>query len=431
MATSLGDRTRTKILTAEQLGTPSNHVAVAYIDSIIPSPVAPTESLQNTLTAGNEANLDIKLDGTAASYKLTDATYTTVGGEIGIVVSGANGNDLQLSCKEDGGVLNNVLTCKEDKTLYMPSNIIIKSGGDGDIQIGKDSAGVAVGDESVNIGEDAGTGGHASVRAVNIGFNAGKINCGSRSVQIGDECGEFNTGSFSVSIGTGANENGTGADVVAIGREAGTTSTLAGATLLGSGAGRTLAGTNSVAIGHEAGRNRLGDGCIVLNGTGAALDTPPLATNGFYVAPIVNAKANQDQFVLSYNTADSSITHDYFRLSVTELSAAAGGTYSMGLADSTVITTRWTPGLGTFTITLPQILTMQTGRRFYIKNNSITPNQIVRVSPFVGDRIDGTADPIDLNTAARTPSGGGGSAVEVVEISTGWIVISNYNHLTY
>jgi hypothetical protein len=249
--------------------------------------------------------------------------------KVGIVTSGANGNDLQFSCKEDGGVLNNVLTCKEDKSLYMPSNIIIKSGGDGDIQIGRDSLGIAVGDESVNIGEDAGTGGHSSVRAVNIGFNAGKINCGSRSVNIGDEAGEFNTGNFSVSIGAGANENGTGADVVAIGRDAGTTSTLAGATLLGSGAGRTLAGINSVAIGHEAGRNRLGNGCIVLNGTGAALDTPLLATNGFYVAPVVNAKDNQDQFVLSYNTADSSITHDFFRLSVDELNATAGGTYNM------------------------------------------------------------------------------------------------------
>jgi hypothetical protein len=63
MSNALGDRSSTKILTAEQLGTPSNHIAVAYIDSIIPAPPF-TEDLQATCNIGNTTTTDIDLLGT-------------------------------------------------------------------------------------------------------------------------------------------------------------------------------------------------------------------------------------------------------------------------------------------------------------------------------------------------------------------------------
>jgi hypothetical protein len=47
MSNALGDRSNTKILTAEQLGTPSNHISTLYVDSIIPAPV--TDLLPITL----------------------------------------------------------------------------------------------------------------------------------------------------------------------------------------------------------------------------------------------------------------------------------------------------------------------------------------------------------------------------------------------
>ena len=51
MTNALGDRCDTKILTAEQLGTPSNHIAVAYIDNIQPAPPF-NEDLQATCNVG-------------------------------------------------------------------------------------------------------------------------------------------------------------------------------------------------------------------------------------------------------------------------------------------------------------------------------------------------------------------------------------------
>ena len=61
MSNALGDRSSTKILTAEQLGTPSNHVKVAYIDSIIPAPPF-TEDLQATCDIGNTTTTPINCE---------------------------------------------------------------------------------------------------------------------------------------------------------------------------------------------------------------------------------------------------------------------------------------------------------------------------------------------------------------------------------
>ena len=77
MATSLGDRTRTKILTAEQLGTPSNHVAIAYIDSIIPAPPF-TEDLQATCDIGFTTTTPIVSD----SLTTTTGDVTATAGNI-------------------------------------------------------------------------------------------------------------------------------------------------------------------------------------------------------------------------------------------------------------------------------------------------------------------------------------------------------------
>jgi len=58
MANALGDTSKTKTLIANQLGTPSNHVAIAYIDSIQPAPPF-NEDLQATCNIGNVTTTDL------------------------------------------------------------------------------------------------------------------------------------------------------------------------------------------------------------------------------------------------------------------------------------------------------------------------------------------------------------------------------------
>jgi hypothetical protein len=61
MTNALGDRSSTQILTAQQLGTPSNHVKTAYIDNIIPAPGGSTPTLQQVCDTGSTTTTDVTL----------------------------------------------------------------------------------------------------------------------------------------------------------------------------------------------------------------------------------------------------------------------------------------------------------------------------------------------------------------------------------
>mgnify|MGYP000872377425 CR=1 FL=1 len=74
MANALGDTSKTKTLIANQLGTPSNHVAIAYIDSIQPAPPF-NEDLQATCNIGFTTTTPIESD----SLKSTNNVETTNG----------------------------------------------------------------------------------------------------------------------------------------------------------------------------------------------------------------------------------------------------------------------------------------------------------------------------------------------------------------
>jgi hypothetical protein len=145
MANALGDRSSTKILTAEQLGTPSNHIAIAYIDSIQPAPPF-NEDLQATCNIGNTTTTPIICDSlTATANDITAAAGDieatlgdiTAGGEI-VSVSGnieaMAGNitalvgNIEATAGDITAVAGNIQATAGDITATL-GNIVATSGG--------------------------------------------------------------------------------------------------------------------------------------------------------------------------------------------------------------------------------------------------------------------------------------------------------------
>jgi hypothetical protein len=87
MANALGDRSSTKILTAEQLGTPSNHIAIAYIDSIQPAPPF-NEDLQATCNIGNTTTTPIICDSLTATANDITAAAGDIEATLGDITAG-------------------------------------------------------------------------------------------------------------------------------------------------------------------------------------------------------------------------------------------------------------------------------------------------------------------------------------------------------
>ena len=253
MTSQLGDQAIVGRLLADNIGLPAKHVNTIYVDNIIPAPVSAPETLQATMTAGNETTLSLKIASTVDMYNIADTAFATNIVKLSTDPVLSNGGSLVISTKaSDPAVLEEHTVFRAaDKAIEMKGNIIIDAVGD-EIQIGKNTDNQPLGSESVAIGENAGTNGTTGTRAVNIGFAAGRNNCGSRSVAIGDEAGEFNTDFAAVSIGLGAGENGTGAGAVCIGRDTGTDSAGSSNIFLGNAAGSQQTGSNKLIIGSGA-----------------------------------------------------------------------------------------------------------------------------------------------------------------------------------
>lgn len=423
MAYALGKESITGTLLADQLGSVNQPVQNAYITNIIPSPIVAADNLQDVLTAGNVATEDILLDGT--EYKLGSALDTR--GSLSKSDVGVGANVVFKVKPNSAALLQEALQIREDKALVFDDSIIIKSTNGDEVQIGKDTNNVAVGDESVNVGENAGTNGHAGVRAVNIGYNSGNTNCGSRSVAIGDEAGEFNSGFAAVSIGVKAGESGTGAGAVCIGNNAGKTLTRDNCVVIGDRAAPTC-GVQSIAVGYLAGSAVMGDNCIVLNASGSALNTG--GNNRCYVDPIRPETTNDDLTLLSRNGLSKEVSVDRLRWSVGTVPASAGNTYNVNPNRETLLVTRWTGGTGTFNIRLPNATDVAVGYRIIIKNNTQVPGQLVTISPqgLGVDTIDGSNTGVVLDGSNRTTTGGGGSCIELCAVSgASWVVVCTYN----
>ena len=169
---------------------------------------------------------------------------------------------------------------------------------------GSTTAGTGQGRFAVAFGSFAGnnTQGESTVA---VGNSAGQDTQGSNAIAIGIIAGRYTQGSNSVAIGNNAGNSGQSQDAVAIGRNAGKTNQGYGALAFGVEAGETSQGTSAIAFGQLAGQTSQHANSIILNGSGAALNSD--GTSRFYVKPV-----RQDTTVttlVGYNSTSGEITY--------------------------------------------------------------------------------------------------------------------------
>jgi hypothetical protein len=429
MTTALGDECITKKLFADELGSASKPVDTAYITNIVPPPTTAPETLQATMNAGNETTINMKIASTIDMYNIADTGFNTNIVKLSTDPVLANGGSLVVSTKasDPATLQEHTVFRAADLAIEMKGNIIIDAVGD-EVQIGRNGDNQPLGTESVNIGENAGTNGHAGVRAVNVGWGAGRTNCGTRSVAIGDEAGEINSGAGAVSIGTGAGENGTGAGAIAIGRNAGTTSMADDAIVIGDGAAPT-AGTDAIAIGASAGATTMNNNSIVINATGSTRNSAGVST--CVIDPVRGVeRAQNDEELLHINSITKEVYFDRIRYNFRLINVNAGGFTNLTNTDPSVIIVNWTSGSGIYGIFLPDTITVPFGTYFIIKNQSTTPGQDIAVNPFGSNTIDNSTTACTLDSSARTVNGGGGSCLEVMySRGTNWVILRGYNQV--
>ena len=172
--------------------------------------------------------------------------------------------------------------------------------------------------ESIAIGDYAGV--IQSSFAVAIGYYAGNTRQNRGAVAIGSNTGLSNQGQFAVAVGAGAGASNQGTESIAIGNSAGYNNQSSFGIAIGYYAASNTQGFNAIAIGSNAGRIYQGDYAvavgalagyanqstctIVINATGAALNT--VQASSFYVAPIRYDSTVTTSF-LQYNTTTKEV----------------------------------------------------------------------------------------------------------------------------
>jgi hypothetical protein len=431
MTSQLGDQAIVGRLLADNIGLPAKHVNTIWVDNIIPAPVSAPETLQATMTAGNETTLPLKIASTVDMYNIADSSFVTNIVKLSTDPLLVNGGSLVISTKaSDPAVLEEHTVFRAaDKAIEMKGNIIIDAVGD-EVQIGRNTDNQPLGSESVAIGENAGTNGTTGTRAVNIGFSAGRTNCGSRSVAIGDEAGEINSGFAAVSIGVGAGENGTGAGAVCIGQTAGTTAVGASCVLIGARAAAT-AGANAICIGGDAGGVSAAANSITINATGAVLNDA--GTGSCVVSPVRTiTEAINSNDIVHRNPLSGELYIDRIRYDFKTVLVTGSQVITLNGTASSILVINWTSGSGLVEIYLPLTNDVPDGTYMMIKNYSQTAGQdvVVNCAALSPDTVDKTSTVIQLDSSPRGPTGGGGSCIEVMKIrDREWIITRGYNQI--
>ena len=142
--------------------------------------------------------------------------------------------------------------------------------------------------------------------SVAIGNGAGSNSQGNEAVAIGISAGNSNQGQDGIAIGNRAGSNAQNNFCIAIGNQAGSISQGAQAIAIGASAGQSNQGANSIAIGIGAGQTSQHSGSIILNGSGAPLNSS--GTNRFIVKP-VRSVSSAGLKQLYYNTTTGEISY--------------------------------------------------------------------------------------------------------------------------
>ena len=158
--------------------------------------------------------------------------------------------------------------------------------------------------QCVSIGYQAGYS-QQGTQSVAIGYQAGSTKQGQQSVAIGQNAGQFTQGDSAVTIGQQSGQYSQGASAIAIGQRAGQNTQATGAIAIGSLAGQSTQGTYSIAIGVQSGQTSQHQNSIILNATGAVLNSQ--TQSAFYVAPIRQASAAN---TLYYDSTTDEIVYE-------------------------------------------------------------------------------------------------------------------------
>lgn len=153
---------------------------------------------------------------------------------------------------------------------------------------------------SVALGFESGNTTQGS-NAVAIGNGAGKTNQGSIAVAIGELAGENNQTSAGVAIGYYAGKDTQGSGAIGIGYTAAQITQGSAAVAIGWSAGQTNQGANAIAIGFRAGFNNQNASSIILNASGAALNSTGA---GFYVNPVRSTTSSARPVVYDTTTSE-------------------------------------------------------------------------------------------------------------------------------
>jgi len=181
-------------------------------------------------------------------------------------------------------------------------------------QSNQGSAAVAVGQNAgktsqssytVAVGAQAGETAQGE-NATAVGRLAGYNNQGIYATAVGRVAGYFNQGSYATALGVDAGYNAQGKYSVAVGNAAGNQSQGSYATAVGRDAGLTSQGANAIAVGYRAGETNQHNNSIVLNASGAALNTGGASRT--YINPVRDAGTDNGR-LMTYNTTTSEVAY--------------------------------------------------------------------------------------------------------------------------
>ena len=195
---------------------------------------------------------------------------------------------------------------------------------------------VAIGDQAgktnqyryaVAIGAEAGLT-DQSGNAIAIGYQAGEYKQEPNSIAIGASAGSTGQNGYSIAIGASAGSTGQGGYSIAIGASAGSTDQSGNSIAIGYEAGNGTQGGDSIAIGSLAGYSSQAENTIILNATGAALDSVGDAS-ACYVKPIRNVDTSYNLYEpLAYNKTTGELVSGNnvgFKMITDSFSVSGGG----------------------------------------------------------------------------------------------------------
>jgi len=141
--------------------------------------------------------------------------------------------------------------------------------------------------------------------SVAVGYQAGTSNQGNYATAIGPYAGRYNQGDYTTALGQAAGLQSQGTGAISIG-QAGYESQGQYAIAIGSGAGDTMQGNNAIAIGYQAGGDHQTANSIILNASGAPLETIGVA--GLFINPVRNSLTSNANIVF-FNTSTKELTY--------------------------------------------------------------------------------------------------------------------------